>query len=377
MYKSILLYCATDKEIYDALMSAKRQITEPIMLELAKDRGIFYSPQDSRETLAYNLSLLPHDYYDLNATLDRREHPGRAEKLTSVILNIPLTMEDIKDVCAEYKEQAPSDEKIITNQNGTYRYIVKAEYSEIDYSKTRLIQRRHKEADIEFIIEGDKTIVRSPANDKANDIVNNLKNRLDKKKNINILAELIELTEFNYLERTEFFTSLISKMPNFKPENVTSVNVESSIKQVDENELDLDDNQETEEAKQKMLALVKNVALKGQILLASEEYKQLKDKGFYITDIIWQSSKTIPPLPLVEFEAGFEEPENLTGFKYNVRGARNFKKGEYTKTLRRVSPEEKQEFLSLIEHTAHLTLAGLRKKAEEEMTTESPNGDKP
>jgi hypothetical protein len=346
-------------------MSSKQKITESIMLELSKDRGIFYSPHDPRETLANNLSLLPHDYYDLNAILDHREHPGRSEKITSIILNTALTIDDIKDVSKEYKEQAPSDEKIITNQEGTDKYNVKIEYSEIDFSKTRLIQRRHKEADIEFIIEGDKTIVRMPANDRAKGIVENLKNRLDGKKNIDIPADLIELTEFNHLKRTEFFTSLISKMPDFKFENVTSVNVESSITEVEEDELDLEDDQENEEAKQKMLALVKNVALKGQSLLASDEYNQLKGKGFYITFIIWQASKTIHPFPLVEFEAGFEDSENLTAFKYSVRGARNYQKGEYTKTLRRISSEEKQEFLLLIEYTAHMTLAELRKKAEE------------
>jgi hypothetical protein len=377
MSKSTLVYCATDKEIFDLLMSSKQKITESIMIELSKDRGIFYSPSDSRETLARNLSLLPHDYYDLNVMLDRREHPGRAEKITSIILNSPLTIDDIKDVSKEYTEQAPPDEKIISNQEGTNKYNVKIEYSEIDFSKTRLIQRRHKEADIEFIIEGDKTIVRMPANDRAKGIADKLKNQLEGRKNIVIPADLIELTEFNHLKRTEFFTSLISKMPGFKLENVTSVSVESSIKDVEEHGLDLEDNQENEEAKQKMLALVKNVALKGQSLLASEEYNQLKGKGFYITSIIWQSSKTIHPFPLVEFEAGFEDSENLAGFKYSVRGVRNYQKGEYTKTLRKASSEEKQEFLSLIEHTAHLILAELRQKAEEGAVTDPTNGGNP
>lgn len=376
MYKRILRYCATDKEIYDALMSAKKQITETVLLELAKDRGIFYSPKDSRKTLASNLSLLLNDYYDLNAILGKREHPGRTEKLTSVILNAPLSIEDIKDVCTEYKEQAPDDESILTNQHGTNKYILKSKYSEIDYSKTSLIQRRQKEAEIEFIIAGDKTIIRSPANDKANDIVANLRNRLDNKKETAIPAGLIELTDFDNLTRTQFFTSLITMMQNFQLVNVTSVNVESSIKEYDEAELELEEDKESEEAEQKMLALVKNVALRGKSLLASDEYRQLKEKGFYITNIIWQSNLTIEPYNIVEFEAGFEETENLTGFKYNVRGARNFTRGQYTKTIRRVSPEEKQEFLSLIEHTSHSILADIQKKSGGDIEKESFNGDK-
>jgi hypothetical protein len=166
-------------------------------------------------------------------------------------------------------------------------------------------------------------------------------------------------------------------MPNFKFENVTNLSVESSIKEDDENEFDLEDDQENEEAKQKMIVLVKNVALKGQSLLASDEYKQLKDKGFYITSIIWQASKTIHPFLLVEFEAGFGDVENLTAFKYSLRGARTYKKTEYTKTLRKISPEEKQEFLSLIEHTAHLILAELRKKEGEGVEITPTSGGNP
>ena len=66
MAKNNLLYCATDKEIYDVLMSAKQRINPAVILELAKDRGIFYSSTDTRETLVHSLSLLPHDYHDLN-----------------------------------------------------------------------------------------------------------------------------------------------------------------------------------------------------------------------------------------------------------------------------------------------------------------------
>lgn len=369
-----LLYCATDKEIFDVLMSAKQRITESVLLDLAKDRGIFYSHKDSRETLASNLSLLPHDFHDLNIILGQREHSGRAEKVTSVTLNSALTIEDIKEVANGYKEQAPLDEKVITHQNGIDKYVVTVRYSEIDYSKTRLVQRRPKEAGIEFIVEADKTIIRMPANAKAKDVVNNLKTRLDGRKKTDIQTDMIELSEFTSAEtRTEFFISLITNLPGFRLANVTSVKVESSIKESDESELDIDDDQNAEQARQEMLALVKNVALKGQSLLASKEYKQLRENGFYITAIIWRSTQVTIPYIMVEFEAGFEEPEVGKGFKYNVRHSFHLSEGEYTKTPRPISPEEKQDFLTLIEQTAHKTLATLRKHAENDVAiTEVP-----
>lgn len=374
MAKNTLLYCATDKEIYDVLMSSRQRISPAVILELAKDRGIFYSSKDSRETLVDSLSLLTHDYNDLNIILDQREHAGRAEKITSVTLNAALTIEDIKEIAKEYIADSPSDEKATAHQKGTDQYVVNVRYSEIDYSKTRLVQRTPKEAGIEFHVEGDKTIVRMPANAKAKEIVSNLKDRLDGRKKADIPTELIEISEFSTAaQRTQFFTSLISSLNGFKLDNVTSVKVEPIKREVDDDELDLEDDQGKDLAKQEALALVRNVALKGESLLASEEYQSLQKKGFFITSIIWRSKQTQVPYPIVEFEAAFEDPGAGKGFKYSVRGALNFSDGEYTKTLRPISTEDRQEFLATIEQTASRIISEIRKAiAESESTAVQP-----
>lgn len=363
MSKNNLLYCATDKEIYDVLMSAKQRINTGVILELAKDRGIFYSSKDSREVLVHSLSQLTHDYHDLNIILDHREHAGRAEKLTSVTLNTTLTIDEIKEVVKEYTAESPSDEKVTSHAKGTEQFMVNVKYSDIDYGKTRLVQRTPKEAGIEFHIEGDKTVIRMPSNTKAKEVFGKIKDKLDSKKKIDIPTDLIEIGEFTSSEsRTEFFTSLISKLKGFKLDNVTSVKVEPIKKELGDDELDLEDDQNKEQAKQDALALVKNVALKGETLLASEEYQSLLKKGFFITAIIWRSKQTSIPYPIVEFEAAFDEPEAGKGFKYSVRGALNFAEGEYTKTLRPISAEDREILLSLIEQTASATIVEIRKK---------------
>ena len=364
MAKNTLLYCATDKEIYDVLMSSKQRINAAVVLELAKDRGIFYSPKDSRESLVHSLSLLTHDYHDLNIILDQREHAGRAEKLTSVTLNAALTIDEIKEVAKEYMADSPPDEKATGHQKGNDQYVVNVEYSEVDYSKTRLVQRTPKAAGIEFHVEGERTVIRMPSNAKAKEIVNNIKGRLDGKKKADIPVGLIELSEFATAgERTRFFTLLISTLDGFKLDNVTSVKVEPMKKEKADDELELDDDQNKEEAKQEALALIRNVALKGESLLASEEYQSLQKKGFFITSIIWRSKQTAVPYPIIEFEAAFEEPEVGKGFKYSVRGALNFVEGEYTKTLRPIEQETKQDFLSLIERTASGVISQIRQEA--------------
>lgn len=355
-----LVYCATDNEIFDVLVSSKRSISEAVMLEIARDRGIFYSPKDTREYLAEQLSLLPHDYHDLQFMLEQREHVGRADKITSVTLTAPLTIEDIKEISKEYQKQSPESENVKINSAGTDRYDVAVHYSEIDHSKTRLIQRKPKVADIEFIVEGDRTTVRMPATVKAKQVFGDLKNLLDGRLKQNLPTQMIELTEFVSADaKTNFFTYLISELPDFKLFNVNNVNVEP-VSKVDEGSFDLENDEETEEAKQEALALVKKVALSGESLLGTEEYQTFRKKGFFITSITWRAKQQSFPYPVVAFSAGFEEPHGGTGFKYSVHGMLNFIEGEYTKTLRPIPEEDKQKLLSLIEKTATNVIAKLR-----------------
>lgn len=367
MINNTLQYCATDKEIHDALMSAKQKISEKVLLELAKDRGIFFSPKDTREDLISAISLLPHDYHDLNTLLEQREHQGRQEKLTSVTLPEALTVEEIKEVLKEYTTESPPDEKVTHHAKGNDQVVATVKYSDIDYGKTRLIQRTPKEAGIEFHIENNKTVIRMPANDRIKGVFGKLKDKLDAKRRTEIPAIRIEIGEFESPAlRTEFFTTLISDLKGFSLKNVTSVKVERLKQEPEEGELQLEDDQESEEAKQEALALVKKVALKGETLLASEEYQSLAKKGFFITSIIWRSMLAKHPYPMIEFEAAFEEPMAGKGFKYFVRGAYNVVDKQYTKTIRPVDPEDKEKYLSIIEDTAADTIKELRKKAQAE-----------
>ena len=372
MPKNPLHYCATDKEIYDLLMSGKQRITDAVLHSMARNRGIFYSPKDSRETLVSNLSLLPYGYAELQGMLGQRESSGRAEKLTSVTLNAQLSVEEIKQICGEYRDNAPSDEKVTTHQDGTNKYVVKVGYSELDYSKTRLLQRRKREAEIEFLVGENGTTVRLPATAKAKEVVANLKNALDVRKQAVIPAESIELTDLRTPEaRTEFFTSLISTLSGFRLENVTSIRVDSSLDAAenggefevgDDDDVDADDavDQSTADAEEEMLSVVENVALKGQSLLGSAEYQQLKAKGFYTTYIIWKSKQTEHPYNIFEFEAGFDEPREGKAFKYNVRGVQRYINGRHTISMRPLTKEEKASMLALLERTARQVLSRLR-----------------
>jgi hypothetical protein len=367
MANDILRYCATDKEIYDILMSAKQRINDTALRDMGKSRGIFFSPMDSRDTLAGQLALLPHDYDALVELMGQSENPNRAEKVASFTLNAKLTAEDIKEVCKTFIETSPSDEKVTAYAETANKYRLQVKYSEVDYSKTTLLQRRNREADLKFVIEGDKTTIRMPANPKAREIAELIKQGLDKRKKTDIPTELIEISDLSADNRTVFFTSLISKLEGYSLRNVTNIKVQSSLKAAPTDEVnpEEEDDDETVDAKDEMLSVVENVAMRGQSLLASPEYKQLKQKGFYLTSITWISQQATTPYNRFEFEAGFEEPEDGKSFRYNVRGVYRQQEGEYTKTLRPLKDDHKQEIFPMIERTAHEVLATLRKKNED------------
>jgi hypothetical protein len=379
-----LKYCATDKEIYDLLMSAKQRVNESAMHDMAKARGIFYSPLESRESLASQISLLTHDYAALGEVLGQSENRNRAERVTSVTLNAKLTSEEIKAVVASFQEESIGDQKVVAHHEGDDKYVMQVQYSEIDYAKTRLLQRRQREADIRFEIEPDRTTIRLPANPKARAIVEELRGKLIAKKAEEIPRELIEITDLSPEARTQFFTNLITSLEGYTLVDVSNVKVQSGYKPPEpENAVD-DDNaaevenaaeEETAEAEEEMLSVVENVALHGQSLLASSEYQNLRKKGFYITSLTWVSAQTTIPFNQIEFDAGFEEPKEGKEFRYNVRGVyRRNPKGILTKSLRPLTDAHKQVIYPVLEHTAHTVLAALREK--EKVNVKEPNGPK-
>jgi hypothetical protein len=366
-----LKYCATDKEIYDLLMSAKQRVNETALHEMAKARGIYYSPRESREALASQISLLTHDYAALEEVLGQSESRNRAERVTSVTLTGKITNEEIKEVVAAFQSETTTDQKVLSHQEGEGKYVMQVQYSELDFAKTRLLQRRQREADIRFEIQEDKTIVRLPANPKAKAIVEEIRSRLITKKAEDVPRESIEITDLSPIARTEFFTKLITSLEGHSLQNVSNVKVQSGFHLPELDDSTEEDgagppqaaDEETAEAEEAMLAVVDNVALHGQSLLASQEYQNLRAKGFYITSITWISNQTESPYNRVEFDAGFEEPMEGKEFRYNVRGIyRRNSKGDLTKTLRPLTDAHKQVIFPVLEQTARKVLAELRQK---------------
>ncbi|WP_250519845.1 hypothetical protein [Caballeronia sp. NCTM1] len=356
-------FYATDKDIFDLLACAKRSLTEGVLREIARERGIFFSPHDTRDDLVEAISELPFTLNELLEIMGRRESSRRAEKTTSVTLDANIPIEELKAVVREYKDEVGTSEKVVSHSKGTDGLVMNVEYDDMDYSRTRLIQRQRQDATIEFIQQGGKTIVRLPASEKSKRIVEDLTGRIESRRRTPIVREAIELNaDFTADERTTFFMRLISELPGHRLYGVTNLKIAPSLRPDDElDEDDLDEDVRAE-ASEKLLVIVRSMALSGENLIASKEYLSLKERGFYITSITWKSRQTTIPYDVPHLHAEFEDGENGRNFKYSVKGTYRFQEGEYTKTARPVDDGERENLYQLVESAARTILLDMRAK---------------
>jgi hypothetical protein len=359
-----LLYCATDKEVYDVLMSSKQHFSETALLELARGRGILLSPSDDREDLADRLAVMIFGYHEIRAIQAEFERSGRGEKTTSFRLNGKITAADIKEAAIGYGGTVGEEESVVSYGAGPTAVAVDLKYTETDFSKTRLRQRQTREARIEFKVEDGYTIVTLPASDKARAVADAIRVQLRSKQPTDLGIEEVDLSEISDpFTRSAFFTRLISRLPDMRLQNVTRVKVDRADKP--EAVLDDDASEEdngSEDASAEMLGIVRAVALHGEDLLSSKEYQSLHKRGFFITSITWSCRRTVSSYQQVEFDAGFDDPTRGVGFKYSVRGWATQKEGEYTKSFRPMPLDDKRGFLVAIESTAIGVFRELRKE---------------
>lgn len=365
---------ANDSDIYDLLISGRQKLTASVLRELARDRGIFYSPEDTREELADRLSLLPHDFHDIAGIVQKREPAHRREKTTFIRLGSQLSVEEMKGAAATYAEAAGVHENVTHRPKGGTGYSVNISYDEFNHTRTRLLQRERHEAEIDFLVVNGQTVVRLPATDKAKRVVTAIRESVEQKRKEKIVEETIELTGLTTpTSRSKFFTRLISSLQGYKLKNVMNLKVSSlQIKSEDEEDsLDLEEDLEDGAAKEMFAAVVHSMALSGQNLVQSQEYKDLTARGFFITAITWRSEHEREPNDIIQFDAGFENRKTGTGFRYQVQGAFRAHKGSHRKSIVHATDAEKAQLFSLVEDTARKILAELLNEAAGDISGDS------
>src|SRR5665213_4666 len=348
--KRELLYFATNKEIHDLIIQGPLMYPKEVLLDLTRARGLFLSPVASREELAAEVALLPFDYASLSSLLGRTQRRQRAEKLTTETFSQTLKIEDIKKACDGYASTNVGDEKVTVRQTQDGRVIATVTYTELDQSKTELLQRRQREAEIQFLPGANGTEVRMPFNEKAKEILRDVTQRINAQASQPVTRRSIEVSHLTTAKnRTDFFLHLISGIPDFKYNDVTHLKVEVKIA----GGKPKPSASAARKAKDTFVSTIENIAIKGQSLLGSPEYLELTAKGFFITSINWTARRITSPYEIVEFAAAFEEGAEGTGFKYNVGNRYPYleSKSSNAKTPQPIPKDEQTSYVALLEQT--------------------------
>jgi hypothetical protein len=357
MIDKLKFVCASDKDIFDLLMSARHRLSENVLLHLALERGIIYSAKTDRDRLASDLSLLPHDYKSISKMIERREQASRAEKRAFAVLPYELSKDEIAQVVESFKNNDGKNDVVTTQMRRADGIYMNVEYHEVDYSKTRLIQRQKRDAGIEVVAENGKTVIRMPATEKARDIVAGLKKEADKIKLINSEFEEVSLREVPHRRRTEFFISLMESLPGYQAQTVTRVRVASSINAGDDDlTIDLD---ESDVITEEVISQVSSVTLSGLNLLQSNEYQVLQASGFFVTALTWRSMQLAQPQDLMQFDVSFDNARDGTGFKFGVRMAQRQANGELSQHFKPLEVTRQPGMWKLVESTSATVLRGI------------------
>jgi hypothetical protein len=350
MTDSLPFLYATEKDIFDLLMSAKGKMSESALHAIAAQRGIFYSKKTQRHRLAADIALLPHDYSSLKKMIEKRESHGRNEKRTYVELPVALTNDDISEILKRYAREVEGEETVTTQRRRAHDVYVNVAYDEIDYSKTRLIQRQRKDAGIEFVIGENSTTIRMPATERARSIVDKLCDQINQHKRNDLKRNELSLAGLSADQRTMFFVNLMRSLPGYQLQNVVSIKCAAQTDEVaDTFELDIEEEKSSESA---IVGRINSAAFSGMNLLQSEEYQALRRNGFFITAVTWRSEQQAKPQDLLQFDVSFEEPKEGKGFRFGVRIARRLNDGTITNDFGPVEATRQPGLWTLVERTS-------------------------
>ncbi|WP_156386722.1 hypothetical protein [Aureimonas sp. Leaf454] len=268
MKESLLKLFATDKDLYDIMISAQQRLTRSNMLEIGKGRRTFFFTHENRDDIIEYMSLLIYDYDGVLDILERRESSRRSEKNTSITIPIELTASEIKEFVSSFNDKNRGVENM-TLHGGAKTSTINPEYTDYDFSKTRLAQKTPRNASLVLEVGEGKTVIRLPSTEKSRSVVTGLHSRIESIKKKELPLDEVSLSLLATAdERSTFFTKLISEMDKFVLEGVTSLKVAAWPSSLGALSDDGDD-EELGEAAAEMMAVVRSVAISGENLVAS------------------------------------------------------------------------------------------------------------
>lgn len=372
MLDSLKFRSASDRDLYDLLMSAKQRMSEKVLRHIGLERGILYSERSNREHLCDALSLLPHDYGSIVHLIDARESAARQEKRTFTTLPVDLDLAELDRVLNSYKNEPGYSDELTIQHKRAEGVVVNIAYDEIDYSKTRLMQAQRRDTSIEFSFENGKTVIRSQSTAKADEVVAAITRKIEELKRVNITPVSVNLEGLSSEQRSRFFLRLIRGIPGYRLMTVVNMRIASEREDLDlDKGIDIDDSDDEDiAAAPALVGRVNSIVLSGENLLYSAEYQNLQQSGFFITSMTWQCEQQAEPKDILQFDASFKQAREGTGFRFNARIARRLQNGRITSDFKPLEVHRQPSVWRMIESSSQQVLAHVK-------ANPTDSGDKP
>lgn len=353
------IFYPTYRDIRDALLASSRPSTN-FLLEYLGNRGFFISSDLPREAIIEEIARKNISYNDFEELLELIEVHSRNEKSTfKKIKPDNLSLDAIKTnelVQKLTKQRSDFNERFNVEVEDSGKISIKVNYTDHDYGKTVLRQRRSRESKIEIIPDSGSYILRSPSNDRMRQIVKDFVHIVSDENKDDINVKEIDLSTFNRESRTIFFRKLIYSIKGYSFQDVIKVGIENKVNEIEYTETN-DNNPSEEEIavdkeiiEEEIKSFLNKASLDGKGLLHSQELKSFLDSGFFFSRVIWIVRNKKEKVVL---EALMEDPVEGKNYKYAVKGIFPIKKdGEYTKNMQQPKPEQRRWMCHLLEEAS-------------------------
>jgi hypothetical protein len=355
-------YFADDKDIRDLV--SQGTVTHSKLIEVLRRRGVIVSPQADKIELCRYFQRLQFSWPQLVELLEILDRPERDDRFTNFRIEgtAAITIDQALSAADKLKsERGGRHNEVYTLSKSSDKSMVMAvEFSEPDYSKTRL--RQHQEHTIHFTIDQTDSglQVRHSSGAKGSEIAARLQKLLAAEDTPPLTRREIVLSGLSSERRSRFFVELARGIQGYKLIDQNGLRVdrpESTDEDDDDDDDAADDNKKVTAGEKAMQGLVKRAVLQGSALLSSAEYQEYKSKGYSMSKLDWVAESDNEKAGWVEFMAEFQNGPEGTGFKYGVLGKWDRKDdGARTKTRRAVTPQEKEQLLRLMEDGAYKAL---------------------
>lgn len=312
-----------DKDIEDLLSNPR--FNQRALLQIAKERGVFLSPDLSREEIIRYLSMQYFDWDAKTEIVERLNRPDTEEKRATVQFQGKGDLSAIEKAIEQVKSSLSVNRETVNVTKVGERLVIKGAYVDLDPTRSKAVQREQKTFSIEFASTGGVINAEYTHTERAGVLISKIVDQL--KGNEETKETSLRRVSLGGIKdaalRTEFLLKVRSGLEGFRALDVHDLNVDHRFEEL-KKEANLDEETTEEEEshsaeKEEVKSMVRSAALRGNGLLTSELYQKLRDSGYYIYKIAWSSKEIDGEGRAMDFEAGFDDPIRGEGFSYDVK----------------------------------------------------------